>query len=181
MEQRPILVLVGRQRPHNVMLLIFSLGVGLIFLAGFPPPPSVQEGLSDPFILMWTVGLAASGLIGLTGAYWRGGMRRGLMLERSAMLIGAGATFGYAWTVSTAGKPSLFASGFCLSWGIANLARAVQISQDLRSLGREKDAGGNAERSGADDLRTSGWGSDGTYPCVLPPTQRSGRLDGNIE
>lgn len=135
---RPVVVVVGRRRPHHVLLLLYSLVVGAAYLLGLPQPRSVTENLSSPYLTLWSVGLALSGGIGLVGSYWRGQIEAGLMLERSAMLIGAASVFGYAWTVGQAGTTASFAAGFCLAWGVANLVRAVQISKDLHSLGRKK-------------------------------------------
>lgn len=153
--ERPVFILMGRGRPHLVMLLLFSLGVGLAYLLGLPQPRSVAENLGDPFQFMWSVGLVVSGLVGLSGAFWRGDIGTGLMLERAGMLIGAGSVFGYAWTVSQAGTSSSFAAGFCLAWGVANLVRAYGIGKDLRNLGRKKikHASGRGERSGTGNRR----------------------------
>lgn len=144
---RPVFIVVGRRRPHHVLLLLYSFAVGTAYLLGAPQPRSVTENLSNPYLLLWSVGLALSGGIGLIGSYWRGQIDVGLMLERSAMLIGAASVFGYAWTVSQAGTTSSFAVGFCLAWGIANLVRAVQIGKDLHSIGRKKlrNASGRGE------------------------------------
>lgn len=145
--QQSVVVVVGRGRPHHVMLLVFSFVVGLMYLLGLPQPRSVSDNFGDPFQFLWSVGLLLSGGVGLVGAYWRGEVGVGLMLERSSMLIGAASVFGYAWTVSHSGRASTFAAGFCLAWGIANMARAVGISKDLRNLGRKKtkNASGRGE------------------------------------
>lgn len=141
MSKPPILILTGSHRPHHVLLLAYSLVVGLVFMLGAPRPESVTSQLSSPFVDLWFAGLVASGLIGLVGCFWRGGMRRGLMLERSAMLIGAGSVFGYAWSVAQLGTQAIFTAGSCAAWGIANLVRVYQIGRDLRALGEgEREA-----------------------------------------
>ncbi len=135
MSERPIIVVTGSRRPHELLLLAFSLIAGLAFLLGAPRPASMGDSMGDWFTTLWAFGLLFTGLIGLVGSFWRGSVARGLLLERSAMLLGAGAAMGYAIQVySTNGGRSLFAAGFCFFWALANVARAVQISNDLRSM-----------------------------------------------
>jgi hypothetical protein len=145
--ERPVVIIVGRHRPHNILLLLYSLTVGLAYLLGLPQPRSVTDNLTAPYLTLWSMGLVLSGGAGLIGSFWRGQVDVGLMLERSAMLTGAASVFGYAWTVSQTGTSSSFVVGFCLAWGAANLVRAAQISKDLRSLGRKKsrNASGRGE------------------------------------
>lgn len=180
MEPKPVFILTGRRRPHHILLLAYSLVAGVAFLAGWVPEPrGMSARLNGTQLILWSLGLTVSGLVGLVGACWRGDAVRGLRLERSALLIGAGALFGYAWTMSALGKMAVFSVGFCIAWGIANLALATQIGQDLRNLGKVK----NGRRAGVNGRGGPGrfnWrrgrGTDSRLPG---PTQGQGRPDGH--
>lgn len=182
MDQRPILILVGRQRPHHVLLLAYGLGIGVSYLGGWIPDFHAGP-LGEPVVTAWMAGLTVSGVVGLAGAYWRGQIRTGLLLERSAMLIGAGAVFGLAYTISSVLPRGVFTVGFCAAWGIANLALAMQIGKDLRSLGRKKtdNAGGHRERGRASYRWPVRWRANGSYSSRRQPAQGSGRDDGDAE
>lgn len=135
---RPILIITGRNRPHLLMTLWFSLVAGGVFVLGAPVPPSMGD---TGLVAIWAWLLLLSGVVGLAGCYGRGNLRRGLGLERAGMLLGAGAVIGYAVQVYTVnGNRALFSAGFCAGWAIANVVRALQISNDLRQLRGERRA-----------------------------------------
>jgi hypothetical protein len=87
---RPIVV-TGRHRPHELLLLVVSIITGLAYLLGSPPPGSVAALMPDWLISLWAVGLLISGAMGLFGAVYRRDLELGLIAEGAAMLIGAGA------------------------------------------------------------------------------------------
>lgn len=129
---RPVLIITGRHRPHLLMTLWFSLVSGAVFVLGAPVPPSMGD---SSLVAVWAWLLLLSGVVGLVGCYTRLNVRRGLGLERAGMLIGAGAVVGYAIQVYTVnGQRALFSAGFCAGWAIANVVRALQVSNDLRKL-----------------------------------------------
>lgn len=135
---RPILIITGRNRPHLLMTLWFSLVAGAVFILGAPVPPSMGD---TGLVAIWAWLLLLSGVVGLTGCYSRGNLKRALGLERGGMLLGAGAVIGYAVQVYTInGGRALFSAGFCAGWAIANVVRALQISNDLRKLKGERRA-----------------------------------------
>lgn len=123
-------VVSGRHRPHEVLLLAVSLLVGLAYTVGAPPPDSVASLLPGWAIHVWAGGLLLSGLLGLTGI----AVRRpyAMQLEQAGMLIGAGALIWYSAAVATFGWRALLASAICLAWAGANAWRAAQIRRDLR-------------------------------------------------
>lgn len=141
MEPRPIIIITGKQRHHEQLLLAFSVVAGVAFLLG-APRSAVTQQLDEALVNVWAAGLAVSGVVGLAGCFWRNNLGRGLLLERSGMLIGAAAVFGFAVQVyAVAGGRGLFTSGFYLAWALANVARSLQISKDLRDTRGARGAG----------------------------------------
>lgn len=135
MEPAHIVIIGGRRRPHELMLLLFSMVAGAFMLLGAPRPNSMSEKMDSRLVTLWAVGLFAGGLIGIWGCYTRNNLKRGLLLERAGEMISAGAAFGYAMQVwSVNGDKAAFAAGFCIAWAVANVVRSLQISNDLRSL-----------------------------------------------
>jgi len=133
---RPIVVVAGRSRPHELLLLGLSLLSGISYLLGAPPPGSITALMPAWEVHAWAAGLLASGLVGLVGCWWRGNHALGLGLEMGAMLIGSGALLLYSVAAfSLGGWRALFAGGIGVTWMAANLWRAGQIRYDLRQLG----------------------------------------------
>lgn len=126
---RPLVVVSGRLRPHELLLLGVSLVTGVAYTIGAPPPTSVAALMPAWALHVWSAGLLVSGALGLIGALSR--RVWALQVEQAAMLIGAAALVWYAGAVVPYGWKALFAGLICLGWAIANLARAVQIRRDL--------------------------------------------------
>lgn len=134
---RPIIVITGRERPHELALLAFSAVAGALFLAGVPVPPSIVESMRPPWNVLWCAGLALSGIVGLVGCYWRGNLIVALGVERTGLLFNAACYFTYAVMVFTFnGWNAFFAAGFCVSVAVADVARSLRISNDLRNIGK---------------------------------------------
>lgn len=132
---RPLIVLTGRHRPHELALLAVSAVLGAAFLLAAPPPTSVASQMPHPYVVAWATGLMVSGVVGLVGCLARLPSRRGLLLELGGMLIGAGALLTVLVEVfAFAGWRGLFSGGFVAAWIAANLMRVWQIRQDLRQL-----------------------------------------------
>lgn len=132
---RPVLVVTGRHRPHEIVLFLFALATGLAYTLGAPPPRSVASEMPSWLIDVWAGGLLIHGVIGLVGVFGPFNQERRLWLELGSMLIGAGAlvlvaavTFGYA------GMAALLGGGLTVAWAVANLVRAWQIVADLHDL-----------------------------------------------
>lgn len=135
---RPIVVVAGRDRPHELLLLALSLFSGISYLLGAPPPGSITALMPAWEIHAWAAGLLVSGLIGLIGCWWRGNRALGLGLELGAMLIGSGALLLYSVAAfALGGWRALFAGGIGVAWMAANLLRAGQIRSDLHQLRSE--------------------------------------------
>lgn len=127
---RPVVLISGRHRPHEILLLVVSLVTGAAYTVGAPPPQSVSALMPGWALHTWSVGLALSGALGLIGVLLQ--WSSSLQLEQSSMLIGAGALVWYTAAVAPFGWRALFAGAISVAWAAANLARAIQIQRDLR-------------------------------------------------
>lgn len=128
---RPLVVVSGRHRPHEILLLAVSVVTGVAYTIGAPPPTSITALMPGWALHVWSAGLVISGVVGLVGTISR--RVWALQLEQAAMLIGAGALIWYTAAVIPFGWRSLFAGLISVAWAAANLARAEQIRRDLRS------------------------------------------------
>lgn len=132
---RPVVVVTGRHRPHEIVFLIFALITGLAYTLGAPPPQSAAAEMPPWLVHLWATGLLLHGAIGLAAVLLPLPRERGLLAEAGSMLIGAGALMmAAAAAFSYAGAHALLGGGLTLAWAIANLVRALQIRTDLRSL-----------------------------------------------
>lgn len=130
-----MLVVAGRHRPHELLLLLFSLTSGLAYTLGSPPPQSVAASIEPWLVHVWSAGLLISGAVGLLAALLPMPEDRALGLEFGAMLIGAGALIlAGAAIFSSVGWRGAFGGGFCAFWAAANIVRAFQILRDLREV-----------------------------------------------
>jgi len=130
----PLLVVSGRRRPHEVMLLAVSVFLGLSYLAGAPRPGSVNAALPTAVVYGWAIALLATGAAGLWACFSRD-TEEGLELERGAMVAQTGALILYATiAVTSVGFAALISATVVTGWAIANAVRAVQITRDLRGL-----------------------------------------------
>lgn len=130
-----VVVVTGRRRPHEVMLLAASALVGVVYLAGAAPPPSTVEALLPGWVrLLWYGLLAAGGVLGLVGC-WLPDQVTGLLLERVALLVGTAAIL--MWILAIwwfAGPPGFGGLAFFGLWAGANGWRAWQITGDLARI-----------------------------------------------
>lgn len=132
MPDRPVLVLTGRHRPHEILLLAVSLLLGVAYTVGAPPPASVTALLPAWAVHVWAAGMGVSGALGLAAVAVR--WSRALQVEQAAMLIGAAALIWYTVAVLPLGWRSLLAVAISVAWTSANMWRATQIHRDLKSL-----------------------------------------------
>ena len=127
---RPIVVVSGKLRPHEILLLAVSVVTGLAYTIGAPPPTSIAALLPGWAVLVWAVGLTCSGILGLTAVVAH--RRWSLQVEQASMLLGAAALVWYTAAAVSVGWRGLFAAAITVAWAAANLARALQIRTDLR-------------------------------------------------
>jgi hypothetical protein len=130
---RPVVVVTGRHRPHEQLLLAYGTFSGAIYLLGAPPPTSLAAVTPHWLVLLWSAGLVISGVVGLVGCWLRA--ERGLRLELGGMMVGAGSLLIYVVSVfAFAGPRALFAGGVVGMWAAADLWRAWQCHRDLREI-----------------------------------------------
>jgi hypothetical protein len=138
----PIVVVVGRDRPHEVALNVWAVILGTLLTFGAPRPGSMAALVSGGAFYVFSTGLALGGLIALVGSHWgRGDAERGLEIERAGLVVLTGALLVYAAAVTaTFGGQALVAGGLTAAWVWANVRRAIMITRDLRHARRKVGA-----------------------------------------
>ena len=131
---RRVIVVTGKSRPHELLLLAYGAIVGIATLLG---ERSNAAALAPTWAMYsWSIGLVVSGVLGIGASLWRTALVRALEVERGALLIGAGAillysanvfAFGFTWN-------AMVAAGIVSAWGAANIWRAWQITIELRRI-----------------------------------------------
>ena len=126
-----------RQRPHEMLFIVFSAVLGFGYLFGAPPPESVVALVPSWLVRFWAAGLAVGGVLGVIALGGWGGTRRSLRIEQAAMLNTAAALCVAASAIAqAAGGRGFFGAGFSLAWAMANMARAWMIQADIRRNAR---------------------------------------------
>jgi hypothetical protein len=131
----PFLIVSGRHRPHEVLLLASFLLFGVVYLAGMPAPPSMARS-AHWLLQTWAGGLLAGGGIGLAGCFGvRRNMARGLLLEAGGLLLSSGSLIIYVWAaIGSDGPLPLVSVGFGATIVAANLWRVWQIRADVQAV-----------------------------------------------
>lgn len=131
---RPIVVLTGPQRPHELLLLVVGILSVVGYLIGGAPPGSITATLPAWAVAVFYVLLGVGSVLGLAGCL----LRRqpiGPGLEQGGLLIQAAAVVTYGLAVLTyAGGRGWGAILILAGWAAANLWRALQIQRDLRAI-----------------------------------------------
>ncbi len=132
---RPIVIVSGRRRPHEILLLATSVPLGVGMLATAPTPQSMMAVMPAWLVTVWAVSLVVSGAVGLVAIWWRGDPLRALRAEAGSLIINAGALITFAGAAFVvAGWRAWFVGGFFAGWGVANLWRAAQIGRETREM-----------------------------------------------
>lgn len=128
---RPVLVLTGPLRPHELLLLVVGILSTIGYVAGGPAPGSITATLPGWAVVAFYGLFGVGSTIGLAGCLLRrraigpGLEQGGLLIQAAALVLYAIAIMGYAghrgWGVI------LILAG----WVAANLWRAGQIQRDL--------------------------------------------------
>lgn len=133
----PTVVILGRGRAHEVLLLAVSVVVGVAYTVGAPRPGSIAAELHPIVFRGWAAAMLVTGAAGLAGCFWRTRIETALGVERGAMVGQFGALIVYAAViVAYAGVHGLIGAAIVVGWAVANLIRAGQITGDLRRLNR---------------------------------------------
>ncbi len=133
----PVVVVVGRDRPHEVALNVWAAILGALYTFGAPRPGSLAGLVTGPAFYVFAVGLGLGGLIALVGSHWTRDVERSLEIERAGLVILTGALLVYAVAViSVFGWQALIAGGLVAAWVHANVRRSISITRDLRQIRR---------------------------------------------
>lgn len=124
-----------RRHPMVIYLHALVAASGVAYFLG-PHPHSVADLLPGVLSYLWYATLALGGSIGLVSAVWRDPLA-GVLIERAAMLPLGGAALVYAMALAVLGHLAvLLNAGLIAGFGVAAVLRAIQISRELRTIGR---------------------------------------------
>jgi hypothetical protein len=136
-----IVVVVGRDRPHEVAFNVWAVILGIMFTAGAPRPGSLAALVTGPAFYVFSIGLAVGGAVAFAGSYWTHDVERSLEVERAGLTILTGSLLVYAVAVIAAfGWQALVAGGLVVAWAYANTRRSMIITRDIRRV-RGKGSG----------------------------------------
>lgn len=133
--RRPVLITPGRH-PFEVGPLAACAIVGGVMAIAHIRPPSLANGLPEPLMTAWLALVAAGGALGLLGAYWRGAVDDGLLIEFAGVAAVAAACTMYVAALFAGNSPAVaFGAGGLLA-GLAGGAwwRAGQCLTDWRRV-----------------------------------------------
>jgi hypothetical protein len=134
----PIVVVLGRDKPHEVAFNVWAVILGVLFTAGVPRPGSLASLVNGPAFYVFSIGLLLGGLVALAGSHWNRDVERSLEIERAGLLILTGALVVYTAAVVTVfGWQALIGGGLCATWMYANVRRSVTVTRDLRAIRRK--------------------------------------------
>lgn len=138
----PVVVVVGRDRPHEVAFNVWAIVLGVLFTVGAPRPGSLAGLVTGPAFYVFSVGLALGGIVALIGSHWTRDVERCLEIERAGMVILTGALMVYGAAVITVfGWQALVAGGLVATWVYANVRRSIRITKDLSEIRRRVERG----------------------------------------
>jgi hypothetical protein len=133
--RRPVYITPGRH-PFEVAPLFACAVVGGVMTAARLRPPSLLAGYPQTIITAWLLLVALGGLVGLIGAYWRGAVDDGMLIEFAGVASVAAACLLYCVALyATQPITSAFtAAGLLSGLGAGALWRAAQIVLDWRRV-----------------------------------------------
>jgi hypothetical protein len=129
------IVVLSRQKPHEVFLFGLAVLSGLAILLGLSEPTSLTRDLPSWVLPVWAWCLLTSSLAGLGGMLYRRDRERGMGIERGALVMQTGMVLMYGLLlVAINGWQAVIAAGAALVWASTNLWEAKLISADLRAI-----------------------------------------------
>ena len=134
-----IIVVTSGRHPWEISGLCIFVIVGLALVAGNPAPTSLGALLPGWFVQIWKAQLAIGAIVALTAVLLPqrtvDRITLSQIIERTAMVWFGVATLVYPAVLAATGqKPALTAMGFTAAYGLGALARAWQITVELRRL-----------------------------------------------
>lgn len=135
------IIVPGRQRPHQVIILVFATIAGLTYALRQAPEPRSLDSYVSPWVLgIWYTLLLVGGIVGLVGSFYRRNPYRGLLMEWASMIMLTSALALYATAIFVSvGATGLGSGGAILAWGVSCAWRWGQIRLDLRALRQTVD------------------------------------------
>jgi hypothetical protein len=139
---RPVIVITGRQRPHERALSIIAVLLGGLYVAGeflgpvrVSPPRAIAGFLGAWAVGPWAVVMLAGGVACLAGSYWPGRHDVGLKVEQASQLAQAAATMLVAvGALVVAGVGGIVGAAAFGAWSWACLERTWGIGKDLQGI-----------------------------------------------
>jgi hypothetical protein len=122
--------------PYRVCFQTFALLLGLAYAVVVPPPNSLAAVLPAWVVLVWAIGLTATGAAGLTANLaWRVDVLVRYAIERLALWTQVGVLGIIAGSaIYVNGARSAFTVAILATWATANVIRDRQIASTLHSL-----------------------------------------------
>lgn len=139
LDDRPQIVVVATGRhPWEISGLCIFVIVGLALVSGAAPAPqSVDALMPGWFVAFWKGQLALGAVLALTAAMLPQNTVDRLMMsqvvERTAMIWFGFATLVYPVVLAATGqRPAFTAIGYATAYGVGGIARAWQLTRQLR-------------------------------------------------
>lgn len=134
----------ARRHPHQVFIGGLCVVAGAPALLGKTQPSSLAASLPAWLLAVWSLVLAVGGVLVVAAAIVRAPLR-GLYLEAAAHLPLAVMTIAYGSAlVAVNGVRGVSAAAIVFGFGVAEIARFVQVTRTLHHLHGVLQAGGNA-------------------------------------
>ena len=136
--RRPVFITSGRH-PFEVGPLAACVVVGMWLTFVDERPPSMTRTLPPSFLTAWLIMIAAGGLLGLIGAFWRGDVDDALLIEFAGVSLVASMCTLYVVVLFVANPLNAISAAGLLA-GIAGGAifRVGQIALDWLRLRRAR-------------------------------------------
>lgn len=139
---RKLLEITTGRHPFQVAVIAACPVISAAILITGKSPPSLAAALPAQYDEVWLAALAVGGVGALTGAYWRGELDNGLLIEGSGVsAIGAMVTVYAAALLVVQGATAIGPATFLAAIGVACWWRAMQIARDVRKVWRAQSDG----------------------------------------